>query len=213
MQYASIRFWASLTPFRHVGVFPEQSSQWDWICNKIRKSGLEKSRILNLFGYTGIISLLMAKEGAFVTHIDASKKAIAWARENQALSDLSRVPIRWILEDAVKFVERESRRGNVYDGIILDPPKFGRGPKGEVWKLDQSFTKLLHTCRFLLSKTPIFVIVTTYAANISSFSIRNILRDMFLPLGGQVMCGELLTQETGSKKRVLSHANIARWER
>ncbi|MDO8514926.1 MAG: class I SAM-dependent methyltransferase, partial [bacterium] len=164
MIYGGIKFWAEATPFRHLGVFPEQFSQWEWMVSK------KPQNVLNLFGYTGIASLILAKNGTKVTHVDASKKTIFWARENQKLSGLEDKPIRWIFDDALKFVEREARRGVKYDGIILDPPKFGRGPAGEIWKIEESLPALLLECANILCEKPLFVNLTTYAIRLSSYS-------------------------------------------
>jgi 23S rRNA (cytosine1962-C5)-methyltransferase len=177
---------------KHVGVFPEQSKQW-WLIKKLIVDGKKKdSNILNLFGYTGMGSLAAASAGARVTHVDGSKPAITWANENQTLSGLGNKPIRWIADDAYKFVKREVRRGNKYDGIILDPPAFGRGPKGQVWKVEESLVPLLNECKQLLSDAPLFIILTMYSVDLSSISIGNLLADMTKDLGGQVICGELV---------------------
>jgi 23S rRNA (cytosine1962-C5)-methyltransferase len=129
-----LKFWTMTTPGRHLGVFPEVAAHWDW-CSRLIAGAKREVNVLNLFGYTGLASLAAAAAGAKVTHVDASKKSVNWARENQALSKLDEKPIRWIVDDALKFVQREVKRGVKYDGIILDPPKFGRGPKGEVWEV------------------------------------------------------------------------------
>jgi 23S rRNA (cytosine1962-C5)-methyltransferase len=167
-------------------------------------------KVLNLFGYTGLATLAAAATGAQVTHVDASKKAVAWARDNQALSGLAEKPVRWIVDDALKFVQREARRGNVYDGILLDPPKFGRGPKGEVWEVYKSLPRLLEACRQVLSETPLFVVVTVYAVKASAVHIGQALQEMMVPFNGNVGCGELVTREQ-SAGRLLSQAVFARW--
>ena len=138
----TLKFWAMTTPGRHLGVFPEVAAHWDWCSDLIARSK-EQPNILNLFGYTGLATLAAAAAGAKVTHVDASKKSVSWARDNQALSNLTEKPIRWIVDDALKFVQRQARRSTKYDGIILDPPKFGRGPKGEVWEIYKSLPTLL----------------------------------------------------------------------
>ena len=140
--YGKLRFYARLTPFRHTGIFPEQAVNWAW-CADLIKQRSKKVRVLNLFAYTGIASLSAAAAGAEVTHVDASRPAMNWARENQRLSGLQDKPIRWLVDDIVKFVKREVRRGSKYDGIILDPPAFGRGPKGEIWRFSDSMPKLM----------------------------------------------------------------------
>jgi 23S rRNA (cytosine1962-C5)-methyltransferase len=213
-----IRFWAMTTPGRHLGVFPEVASHWDFMMEAIQKSDLHPERsqrgpikVLNLFGYTGLASLTAASAGAHVTHVDASKKSLNWARENQALSKLEDKPIRWIMDDAVKFVEREGRRGALYDGIILDPPKFGRGPKGEVWEVYRSLPHLMESCRTILSNNPIFVIVTVYAIKSSAIHVGQVLHEMIGNIKGRMDFGELVTREK-SAARLLSQAVYARWQ-
>ncbi|HSL31030.1 MAG TPA: class I SAM-dependent methyltransferase, partial [Anaerolineales bacterium] len=168
--------------------------------------------VLNLFGYTGLATLAAAAAGAKVTHVDASKKSVSWARENQALSSLADMPIRWIVDDASKFVQREARRGMKYDGIILDPPKFGRGPKGEVWEVYKSLPSLLEACRECLSKDPVFVVTTVYAVRASAIHVAQALDEMMKGFEGKVESGELVTREQ-SAGRLLSQAVYARWER
>ena len=207
-----LTFSVMTTPGRHLGVFPEVAAHWDFMDESIGGSGRGKNpNVLNLFGYTGLASLAAAAAGAQVTHVDASKKSVAWARENQALSGLGDKPIRWIVEDALKYVEREARRGVKYDGIILDPPKFGRGPKGEVWEVYKSLPHLLESCRTCLSDKPLFVIVTIYAVRASAIHAAQALKAMMKEYGGSIECGELVTRET-SANRLLSQAVYARWE-
>jgi 23S rRNA (cytosine1962-C5)-methyltransferase len=170
LSFDGIPFLGRFTNFRHVGVFPEQATHWGWIKTRLA-SAHRPTKVLNLFGYTGIASLVAARAGAEVTHIDASKKAIGWARENQALGHLEALKIRWICEDAVKFVEREGRRGHHYDGIILDPPKFGHGPNGEVWDIFQHLRPLMAACAGLLSEQPLFLILTAYSIRASFYAI------------------------------------------
>jgi len=209
MAYGDLRFWAQATPFRHLGVFPEQASHWDWTGELIGAAG-GAPRVLNLFGYTGLASLAAAAAGAAVTHVDASKKAIAWARENQSLSGLEERPIRWIVDDALKFVRREARRGARYDGLILDPPKFGRGPQGEVWKLEESLGALLADCRAVLAERPLFVVLTAYAIRASALSLSHLLRETMAGWGGVVTAGEMTLAER-SGGRQLSTAIFAAW--
>ena len=204
-----LRFWAQTTPGRHLGVFPECAAHWDWLAGRIRAAG-GQPKVLNLFGYTGLASLAAAAAGASVTHVDASKKSIAWARENQSLSGLDERPIRWIVDDALKFVQREARRGVKYDGILLDPPKFGRGPKGEVWEVYRSLPDLLQDCRAVLAQEPLFVLATIYAVKAPALHIAQALEAATSGLGGAVTCGELVTREE-SKGRLLSQAVYARW--
>src|SRR5579859_1476677 len=208
MKYGALSFWAQATAFRHMGVFPEQADHWDWAANLIRQAK-PPVRALNLFGYTGLFSLATAAAGASVTHVDASKRVIGWARDNQALSGLNEKPIRWLLDDAAKFVRREVRRGSTYDGLMIDPPKFGRGPNGEVWKLDEALPDLLRECRRLLSDRPLFVILSCYAIRASALSLYNGLNDAFAGLDGKTTCGEMIGIDRAG--RALSHALFARW--
>jgi 23S rRNA (cytosine1962-C5)-methyltransferase len=212
-----LRFWAMTTPGRHLGVFPEVASHWDFIAGLIQKANLDPERsrrgpvnVLNLFGYTGLATLAAAAFGAKVTHVDASKKSVNWARENQELSGLSDKPIRWIVEDALKYVQREAKRGVKYDGIILDPPKFGRGPKGEVWEVYKSLPNLLATCRACLSDQPLFAVITIYAVRASAIHVAQALAEMMKGYGGSIDSGELITREQ-SANRLLSQAIYARW--
>lgn len=211
MEYGPLKFWAMTTPGRHLGVFPEVASHWDFMADSIRKAGRQPN-VLNLFGYTGLASLAAAAAGAHVTHVDASKKSVGWARENQALSKLNDKPIRWIVEDAVKYVQREEKRGVKYDGIILDPPKFGRGPKGEIWEVYKSLPSLLDMCRACLSDNPLFVIVTVYAVRASAIHVAQAVEEMMKKYKGEINSGELVTRET-SANRLLSQAVYARWSK
>ncbi len=208
-----LRFWAMTTPGRHLGVFPETSSHWDCIAESVQRAGASRSdpiKILNLFAYTGLSTLAAAAAGAHVTHLDASRKSVQWARENQTLSQLDDKPVRWIIDDALKFVEREGRRGARYDGIILDPPKFGRGPKGEVWEVYKSLPRLMQACSAILSETPLFVMVTAYAVKVSAVHIAQALQGVLGDHKGRVEAGELVTREK-SGQRLLSQAVFARW--
>jgi len=205
-----LRFSVMTTPGRHLGVFPEAGAAWDFIAQVIR-SRKSPAKVLNLFGYTGIASLAAAAAGASVTHVDASKKAVTWARHNQSLSGLADKPIRWIVDDALKFVLREVRREARYDGIILEPPKFGRGPKGEVWDVYRSLPRLMQACRQLLSPQPLFVMLTLYAVPASAIHLQQMLAEMTSDRGGHIDGGELVTREQ-SGGRLLSHAVFARWQ-
>jgi len=208
---SDITFKVMTTPGRHLGVFPEVAAHWDWFSGLIANAKREIN-VLNLFGYTGLASLAAASAGAKVTHVDASKKSVGWARENQALSKLTDAPIRWIVDDALKFVQREARRGTKYDGIILDPPKFGRGPKGEIWEVYKSLPTLLEACRECLSDKPLFVVNTVYAVRASAVHVAQAMDDMMQGFEGKVDMGELVTREQ-SAGRLLSQAVYARWER
>ncbi|RPJ19565.1 MAG: class I SAM-dependent rRNA methyltransferase [Chloroflexi bacterium] len=206
---SGLTFKVMTTPGRHLGVFPEVAAHWDWFSSLIAQAKREIN-VLNLFGYTGLASLAAAAAGAKVTHVDASKKSVGWARDNQALSRLTDAPIRWIVDDALKFVQREARRGVKYDGIILDPPKFGRGPKGEVWEVYKSLPDLLEACRECLGKDPLFVVTTIYAVRASAIHVAQAMEDMMDGFGGEIEMGELVTREQ-SAGRLLSQAVYARW--
>ena len=207
-----LRFWVMTTPGRHLGLFPEVAAHWDWFSELIHQREQGGVNVLNLFGYTGLASLAAAAAGAKVTHVDASKKSVGWARENQVLSNLTEAPIHWIVDDALKFVQREARRGVKYDGIILDPPKFGRGPKGEVWEVYKSMPDLLNACRECLSANPLFMVTTVYAVRASAIHIAQVMEEMMKKFGGKIECGELVTREK-SAGRLLSQAVYARWEK
>ncbi len=208
MRHGELSFYARLTPFKHTGIFPEQALHWDWMTEKIR-SARQPVRVLNLFGYTGIASLACAAAGAEVTHVDASYPSIGWARENQKASGLESAPIRWILDDAIKFVQRERRRGASYEAIVMDPPAYGRGPKGETWSFNAAFPQLMEDCVGLLSESPLFFLVNAYAISSSALTLGNVLAD-HLP-AGSIQCGELcLTEKSGG--RLLSTGVFARWE-
>jgi len=206
---SQLKFEVMTTPGRHLGVFPEVASHWDFMANLV-KAASRPVKVLNLFGYTGLASLAAAAAGASVTHVDASKKSVGWARENQALSGLSDKPIRWIVEDAVKYMQREEKRGTKYDGIILDPPKFGRGPKGEVWEVYKSLPNLFEICRACLSDNPLFEIATLYAERASAIHVAQALDEMMKKYNGNMDSGELVTRES-SANRLLSQAVYARW--
>ena len=193
---------------KHLGIFPEQACQWDWVSERIRSAG-RPLKVLNLFGYTGAISMACAAAGAKVTHLDASKKAVAWARENQELCGVPGDRIRWILDDALKFVQREARRGSFYDGVILDPPKFGRGPKGEVWEFYKGFPPLLEACAAILSERADFMLVTAYAVKASSVTLYNALCEAARKKGGTVSAGEVCHRDRAG--RLLSMAVYGRW--
>ncbi|WP_206607789.1 class I SAM-dependent methyltransferase [Ferruginivarius sediminum] len=208
MQYRGTAFEARFTPFRHLGVFPEQATQWDWITARLEERP-RPAKVLNLFAYTGVASLIAARAGAQVTHLDASKKAITWANRNQELARLEEAPIRWICDDALKFLRREVRRGNRYDGVILDPPKYGRGTKGEVWRLFEDLPELLSLCRAVLSDDPLFLVATVYAIRMSSQSLHFGLAEALADLPGTLESGEMAVRDHAG--RVLSSAIFSRW--
>ncbi len=198
--------------FKHVGIFPEQSPEWRWAEEKIRAAKGRKIRVLNLFGYTGIISLVAASAGASVTHVDASKVALEWARENQKASGLEKADIRWILDDALKFVKREARRGNKYDAIILDPPTFGRGPQKQVWKIEEGLEGLLESSAALLSESPLFVFLTTYRMGESSIVLGNLLGDAIGNRSGKIETGEFVLVGSAKNGHPLPMSTFACWE-
>lgn len=203
------RFLGRFTAFRHLAFFPEQAANWAFLDTVVRALG-GQPRVLNLFGYTGVASLVMAAAGASVTHVDASKKAVAWARENAELSGLSDRPIRWITEDARKYVQREVRRGSQYEGIILDPPKYGRGPGGEVWRLFEDLPELTRLCGQLLSSDARFLILNAYAERISGFALAGLLAEALDGRGGRIDWGELALVEDGGE-RAIGMSFYARW--
>ncbi len=202
-----VKFHASLTPFRHLGFFPDMAPQWDWM--RERSEGAE---VLNLFGYTGVGTLLLSEAGAKLVHVDASKKSVEGGRRNAELSGLAEKPIRWIVEDAAKFAAREVRRGRRYDGILLDPPKWGRGPNGEVWKLDEHLAPLLADCAALLDANSRFLVLTVYAVRMSALSIGELLRQATAHLGGTVECGDMAVREE-ARGLLLPTAIFARWSK
>jgi len=200
-----VRFRASLTPFRHLGFFPDMAPQWDWM--RERSTDAE---VLNLFGYTGVGTLQLSDAGARLVHVDASKKSVEGGRANAMLSQMAERPIRWIVDDAAKFTAREVRRGRRYDGILLDPPKFGRGPEGEVWRLEEHLAALLADCRKLLDRDSRFLVLTVYAVRMSALAIGELLRQVTADLGGRVECGEMAVREE-ARGLLLPTAIFARW--
>lgn len=209
VRYGALCFCLSLSNSKQLGIFPEQACQWDWVQEAIRERA-KPTRVLNLFGYTGAMTMAAAAAGAQVTHLDASKKAIQWAKENQAACRVPEDRIRWILDDGLKFVQREARRGSFYQGIVLDPPKFGRGPKGEVWEFYKSFPELIRGCRAILTDDAAFLLVTAYAIKASSVTIGNGVREALSGLGGSVRQGEVCLRDGSG--RVLSMAVFSRWK-
>jgi 23S rRNA (cytosine1962-C5)-methyltransferase len=207
-----IRFEASLTPFRHLGFFPDMAPQWDWMRGAIQAPGTAEPEVLNLFGYTGVGTLLLSEAGARMVHVDASKKSVEQGKDNAHLSGLGDRPIRWMVDDASKFTAREIRRGRRYDGILLDPPKFGRGPEGEVWRLEEDLAPLLADCRKLLDENSRFLVLTVYAVRMSALAIGELVRQTFADLGGSVEMGEMAVREE-SRGLLLPTAIFARWSR
>lgn len=208
IDYKDIKFFLKLSPFKHTGVFPEQAVHWEFIEEKLKDK--DQPHILNLFGYTGISSLVALKAGAKVTHVDASYPTIGWFQDNLKLSDLEDKAVRWIEDDVMKFCERELKRGNKYDAIIMDPPVYGHGPTGEVWDFNKHFPRLMQICSQILTDKPLFVIINTYAISSSSVTLENILKDYFED--GVFESGELGLLEK-SKGRILSTGIFARWSK
>ena len=202
-----VRFNASLTPFRHLGFFPDMAPQWDWM--RERSADAE---VLNLFGYTGVGSLILSEAGARLVHVDASKKSVEGGKANAALSGLADRPIRWMVDDAGKFTAREVRRERRYDGILLDPPKFGRGPTGEVWRLEENLAPLLVDCRKLLDENSRFLVLTVYAVRMSALAIGELVKQTLSDLGGTVEMGEMSVREE-ARGLLLPTAIFARWSR
>lgn len=212
LAWGQARFLARLTPFRHLAFFPEQAANWGVLTERLAAISGPK-RVLNLFGYTGVASLAAAAAGAQATHVDASKKSVAWARENAALAGLEDKPIRWIVEDARKYVQREVRRGSRYDVIILDPPKYGRGPTGEVWRLFEDLPGLLADCAALLADEADMLLLNAYAARISGLSLAHLMAEAMPGRGGRIDWGELALVEEGDSPREIGLSFFARWVR
>ena len=209
MAWGDAKFHARFTAFRHLAFFPEQAANWAWLDERLRATP-GQPKVLNLFGYTGVASLVCAAAGAHVTHVDASKKAIGWARENAALSGLEDRPIRWICEDARRYVQREVRRGSRYDGIILDPPKYGRGPDGEVWRLFENLPELAALCTELLSENASFLLLNAYAERISGAALSSLLASNLQDRGGRIDWGELTLVED-KQDRQIGMSFYGRW--
>ncbi|WP_317992503.1 class I SAM-dependent rRNA methyltransferase [Bartonella gliris] len=209
LSWNGLPFLGRFTSFRHVGVFPEQDAHWRSMEEQIVKAK-RPIKLLNLFGYTGIASLISARAGAVVTHVDASKKAITWAKANQEKAGLLEYPIRWICDDAMKFVERELRRQKNYDMILLDPPAYGRGPHGEIWQIFDHLPEMIKNCRRLLSNKPLAVILTAYSIRASFYTLHTLMRDEFINLGGIIESGELILREE-TAGRALSTSLFSRW--
>lgn len=211
IKYHELTFQLKTMGFKHTGIFPEQAVNWDFVMRKIRDAK-RPVKVLNLFGYTGAATLVCASAGAEVCHVDASKGMVAWAKENAAASGLSDKPVRWLVDDCVKFVQREQRRGNTYDGIIMDPPSYGRGPGGEVWKLEEQLYPLVQLCVPLLSKNALFFILNSYTTGLSPsvmvYLLATLLKEEF---GGSVSADEIGLPVTQSGL-VLPCGNTAIWQ-
>lgn len=210
LAWNDLRFTAQCTPFRHLGFFPDMAPVWDWMGEQL--AGRSDASTMNLFGYTGVGTLALSQYGS-VTHVDASKKSVAQARANAALSGMEQRPVRWIVDDAAKFAAREVRRGRRYDGIILDPPKFGRGPEGEVWRLEEHLPGLVEDCARLLDSDSRFLFLTVYAVRMSALAIAGLLAEALAHLPGTIEFGDLAVREEGPDGRLLPTAIFARWRK
>lgn len=219
INFQDVRFLLKLSPFKHTGIFAEQAAQWEWMLNRIQNAKFKMQnnkpilrsafKILNLFGYTGGATIILAKVGCKITHVDASKPAISWANENHKLNGLALESVRWILDDAVKFVKREIKRGAKYDGIIMDPPAFGHSPTGKTWKFNEDLPGLLNDCVKLLSDEAKFLVINGYATNSSAIAINNLMEDALRNRSGKIEFGELcLKQKSG---RLISTGIFSRW--
>jgi 23S rRNA (cytosine1962-C5)-methyltransferase len=202
-----VKFNASLTPFRHLAFFPDMAPQWDWM-----RERTDDADVLNLFGYTGVGSLLLSDAGGRLVHVDASKKSVEQGKDNAKLSGSGSRPIRWLVDDATKFTAREVRRGRRYDGILLDPPKFGRGPEAEVWRLEENLAPLLADCRKLLDRDSRFLVLTVYAVRMSALAIGELVKQVLGDLGGNFEMGEMAVREE-ARRLLLPTAIFARWSR
>ncbi len=211
IKYKDLTFNIKPMGFKHTGIFPEQAVNWDWMINKIRNSNRE-IKVLNLFAYTGGASVACLKAGASVCHVDSSKGMCEWAKENVTSSGLRERPIRFLIDDVVKFVNREIRRGNKYDGIIMDPPSYGRGANGEVWKFEENIADLVKLCMKVLSDKPLFFLINSYTTGISSQVLENLLRiNIPKKVGGKYSHGEVGLPMTNSKL-ILPCGIYGRWE-
>ena len=212
INYKSLTFNLKPFSFKHTGLFPEQAVNWDWFGNKIRNAG-RPVKVLNLFAYTGGATLAAAAAGAQVTHVDASKGMVGWAKENAVSSGLGDAPIRWLVDDCVKFVEREIRRGNKYDGIIMDPPSYGRGPKGEIWKIEEAIYPLVQLCEQLLSDDALFFLINSYTTGLAPAVLTYMIGTAICPKhGGKVEADEIGLPVT-STGLVLPCGASGRWEK
>lgn len=208
IEYRGLKFFIKPTGFGHLGIFPEHGESWDWIEERIR-GAKGQVNLLNMFAYTGGATMAAARAGATVCHLDASKGVVDWAREDAALSDLSDRPVRWIVDDVVKFVQKEIRREKRYDAIMLDPPSFGRGATGEVWKIEDDLLKLLHDCRKLLTDNPLFVHLSCHSPGFTPLVLQNLLAEMMRGKRGSLSNGEMVIPERSG--RVLPSGAYARW--
>lgn len=208
IEHRGLRFFIKPTGFGHLGIFPEHGDSWEWVEDRIRKANGAVS-VLNMFAYTGGATMASARAGANVCHLDASKGVVDWAREDALLSGLNDKPVRWIVDDVVKFIQKEIRREKTYDGIILDPPSFGRGAGGEIWKIEDDLLKLLYECRKILSAKPLFIHLSCHSPGFTPLVLQNLLAEMMKEKKGASSCGEMVIHE--SSGRVLPSGAYARW--
>lgn len=215
ISFGGFTFSVKPTSFKHTGLFPEQLPNWQWMAKLIEDNKTKRTepiKVLNLFAYTGGATLACAKAGAEVCHVDGSKAAVFWARENAELSGLKDAPVRWLIEDVILFLKREIKRGRFYDAIVMDPPSFGHGPKDEIWKIEESFLVLMDLCKQVLSNDPLFVLINGYTAGYSSIVYQNNLTDMMGDYDGKIDGGELVIEDTSSKK-LLPCGIFAKWSK
>lgn len=217
IHYKDLTFHLQPFSFKHTGLFPEQAVNWDWfrelIYNRKKQNPNKEVKVLNLFAYTGGATVSAAKAGASVTHVDASKGMVTWAKENAVSSGLKDAPVRWIVDDCVKFVEREIRRGNTYDGIIMDPPSYGRGPKGEIWKIEEKIFSFIELCTKILSKDPLFYLVNSYTTGLQPAVLSYMMGTVIVPkFGGEVKAEEIGLPVTDSGL-ILPCGASGRWQK
>ena len=212
ISYKNLTFNLKPFNFKHTGLFPEQATNWDWFSEKIRNAG-RPVKVLNLFAYTGGATLAAAAAGAHVTHVDASKGMVTWAKENAVASGLGDAPIRWLVDDCVKFVEREIRRGNHYDGIIMDPPSYGRGPKGEIWKIEEKIYSLVCLCEKLLSKDPLFFLINSYTTGLQPAVLSYMLGTAVAKKHGGKVSADEVGLPVSANGLVLPCGASGRWEK
>ena len=210
IHYKELTFHLKPFSFKHTGLFPEQAVNWDWFSELIRNAG-RPIKVLNLFAYTGGATLSAAKAGANVTHVDASKGMVAWAKENAAASGLQDAPIRWLVDDCVKFVEREIRRGNQYDAIIMDPPSYGRGPKGEIWKIEESIYPFIELTTQILTDKPLFYLVNSYTTGLQPAVLTYMIQTALVPRFGGVVESSEIGLPVSSNGLVLPCGASGRW--
>lgn len=212
IRFKDLTFNVKPTGFGHIGMFPEQAPNWIWIGEQVKKGAEHEIHVLNIFGYTGASTLAAAGAGARVTHVDASRASVTWARRNLELSGLGKRPVRWIVDDVPKFLKREHKRGKKYDGLIMDPPTFGRGPKGEVWKIENHLAELMSLCKNILGGRPAFLLLTTHSPGFSGLTLENMLRTYLIPSGsGRFETGEMSIYDTGRGLH-LPNGFYSRWE-